>query len=134
MASRRPKNTSLSRALTLNIIFAFHILLLSAFTFGILSTNTNTNKYPDISTDTYSKFTLPYFTRAHNIRFDALEAQIMEVMDCAQRVLGMEHRDGIGMEEKGRGDRISRVKGNGTRGHGWREYGRSRRVCEGVEG
>ncbi|KAL5327840.1 hypothetical protein ACEPPN_005546 [Leptodophora sp. 'Broadleaf-Isolate-01'] len=96
------KNTSLSRALTLNILLAFHIILLVALTFSITTTNPDARTKTDININSQvlkgnSKSSLSYITRAHNIRFDALGALGREVMDSANRILGM----GIGMGMSG---------------------------------
>ncbi|KAG4430574.1 hypothetical protein IFR05_013935, partial [Cadophora sp. M221] len=61
------KNTSFSRALTLNMLLLFHILLLVALTFSILASN------PDLRTKMYAKFsdgnaksTFTYITPVYN--------------------------------------------------------------------
>ncbi|KAH7400137.1 hypothetical protein BKA64DRAFT_642290 [Cadophora sp. MPI-SDFR-AT-0126] len=87
--------TSLSRTLTLGIVVAFHILLLSALTFGILSTAFRTRFKYRIESSTNARMNtelnmkVPSLMPAHSVHSNALGVQIEEQMDVTNRLVEM---------------------------------------------
>ncbi|PVH89503.1 hypothetical protein DL98DRAFT_580198 [Cadophora sp. DSE1049] len=102
MAHKLPFESSFSRSLTFTIIVTFHILLLSALSFGILSTVFSTKSTISVKTNTELDTKVPYLRRAHGIRLDTLGVQIEELTQTTNRL--------VEMSEEGRGKRITMRK------------------------